>query len=34
MWALICEWISGNALAIILSGIVSLIISKYYFEVV
>lgn len=32
MWALICEWLSGNALAIIISGIVSLVISKYYFD--
>ena len=28
----IYEWLSGNALAIIISGIVSLIISKYYFD--
>lgn len=28
----IYEWLTGNALAIIISGIVSLIISKYYFD--
>ena len=28
----IYEWLSGNALAIIISGIVSLIISKYFFD--
>ncbi len=32
MWALICEWLSSNALAIIISGIVSLVVSKYYFD--
>lgn len=32
MWTLICEWLSSNALAIIISGIVSLVVSKYYFD--